>query len=81
MKCVCQGKLRELLSLVGDAPEALHKRQQVLAEYGAWLSERHMREDAAVTFMAAGDLGAALQEYQEGNFWRMAMFIAGDYKL
>ena len=36
-----------------------------------------MREDAAVTFMAAGDLEAALQQYQEGNIWRMAMFIAG----
>ena len=49
-----------------------------MKEYGLWLSERHMREDAAVTFMAAGDLEAALQEYQEGNFWQMAMFIAGD---
>ena len=76
-----QGKLRELLSLIGDEPEALDKRKQVLGEYGSWLSERHMREDAAVTFMAAGDLEAALQEYQEGNFWRMAMFIAGELPL
>ena len=63
---------------MGDGPEASDKRRQVFSEYGSWLSERHMREDAAVTFMAAGNLEAALQEYQEGNFWRMAMFLAGD---
>lgn len=72
-----QGKLRELLSLVGDAPEAAEKRRAVLDQYGGWLSEKHMQEDAAVAFLAAGNLEAALEQYKEGNHWRMALSVAG----
>ena len=72
-----QGKLRELLSLVGDAPETAEKRKAILDQYGTWLSEKHMREDAGVAFLAAGNLIAALEEYREGNHWRMALSVAG----
>jgi hypothetical protein len=72
-----QGKLRELLSLLGDAPEAAEKRMAVLDQYGAWLSEKHMQEDAAVAYLAAGNLEAALVQYKEGNHWRMALSVAG----
>ena len=76
-----QGKLRELLSLIGVSIETADKRKQVLLEYGQWLSARHMQEDAAVAFLAAGDLQSALTEYQEGNHWRMAMSVAGSVPL
>lgn len=72
-----QGKLRELLNLVEDSPSNKQKRQRTLQEYGQWLSERQMREDAAVSFLAAGDLEEALREYQEGNHWQMALAVAG----
>lgn len=73
-----QGQLRELLSLVGEEPEDSDKRRAILSEYGNWLSARHKQEDAAVAFLAAGDLQSALAEYTEGNHWRMALSIAGN---
>ena len=50
----------------------------MLDQYGAWLSERHMREDAGVAFLAAGNLGAAMEQCREGNHWRMALSVAGE---
>ena len=69
-----QGKLRELLSMVSDAA----KRKQVLDQYGEWLAQRNMHEDAAVAFLAASNLPAALAEYQQGNHWQMALAVAGE---
>ena len=36
-----------------------------------------MHEDAAVAFLAAGDLPAALQSYRAGGHWRMVLALAG----
>ena len=70
-----QGLLRELLSLCpADAPE---RQATVLRAVGASLSERSMHEDAAVAFVAAGDLRAALQSYRAGGCWRMVLALAG----
>lgn len=73
-----QGKLRELLHLIGDSTEAAPKRQQAFREYGGWLSERHLREDAALAYIAAGELQPALTEYKEGNHWQMALALGGE---
>ena len=71
-----QGLLRELLSLCpADRSE---QRSTVLRAVGASLRERSMHEDAAVAFVAAGDLRAALQSYRAGGHWRMVMALAGE---
>ena len=71
-----QGLLRELLSLCpADGAEL---RATVLMAIGASLSMRSMHEDAAVAFVAAGDLRAALQSYRAGGHWRMVMALAGE---
>ena len=37
-----------------------------------------MHEDAAVAFLGARDLEAALVEYRRGGFWQMALAVAGN---
>ncbi len=68
--------LRELLSLCPAGRG--EQRPTVLRAIGASLSERSMHEDAAVAFVAAGDLRAALQSYRAGGHWRMVMALAGE---
>ena len=50
----------------------------MLDQYGEWLAQRNMHEDAAVAFLAASNLPAALAEYQQGNHWQMALAVAGE---
>ena len=64
---------------MGEGPQSSAKRKAVLLEYGGWLSESHKQEDAAVAFLAAGDLKSALTQYAEGNHWRMALSVAGSF--
>ena len=63
--------------MIGDGPGTSEKRRKVLVQYGQWLSDKHLLEDAAVAFLAAGDLESAFKEYREANQWRMAMSLAG----
>ncbi len=71
-----QGLLRELLSLC--PADRADRRATVLRAMGASLSQRSMHEDAAVAFVAAGDLHEALHSYRAGGHWRMVMALAGE---
>lgn len=71
-----QGLLREALELYG-APGKDARRRQVLDAYGAHLEGRLMMVDAAMAFMAAGSLPAALRCYVAAGVWQMAMVTAG----
>ena len=51
----------ELLSHMGDGHA---NRKRVLVEYGHWLKDRGMQEDAGAAFLAAEELSLALDAYQ-----------------
>ena len=51
----------ELLSYMGDGHVS---RKKVLVEYGHWLKDRGMQEDAGAAFLAAEELSLALDAYQ-----------------
>lgn len=63
--------------MLGEGPQASEQRREVLSEYGSWLAEQNRQEDAAVAFLAAGKLDAALLQYSEGGHWQMALAVAG----
>ena len=71
-----QGLLRELLSLC--PADRADWRATVLHAIGSSLTKRSMHEDAAVAFVAAGDLREALHSYRAGGHWRMVMALAGE---
>lgn len=72
--CLLQGLLRELLEKL---PGSDNRRMQVLAAYGDALAARNMTEDAAVAYLAAGQLDQALLQYRLAGQWTMAFVLAG----
>ncbi len=63
----------------GDAEAAVQRQQlraRVLDAYGEALAAERKHEDAAVTFMAAGQLDKAMQAYRSSGQWRMLFVLA-----
>lgn len=69
-----KGLLRLLLKLVG--PEKAEQRAAVHAAAGEELETRGKHEDAALAFVAAGDLEKALRAYRLAGAWRQALGLA-----
>lgn len=69
-----QGLLRELLEKL---PVSDKRRAQVLHAYGDALAARNMTEDAAVAYLAAGQLEQCLLQYKLAGQWTMAFVLAG----
>jgi elongator complex protein 1 len=65
--------LRLLLQLTQGKPEL---RRQVHIAAGEELEQRGKHEDAALAFIAAGDLEKALRAYRLGGQWRQALGLA-----
>jgi elongator complex protein 1 len=65
--------LRLLLQLTRGKPEL---RRQVHIAAGEELEQRGKHEDAALAFIASGDLEKALRAYRLGGQWRQALGLA-----
>lgn len=80
---VSKDLLRHLLKLVdrdiecGDGGSGLAARRSVVVKaLGEHLSTKGKYEDAAIAFVAAGDLDLALRSYRLAGAWRPAMTLA-----
>lgn len=75
-----KGLLKHLLALVdssvGADPNVSQKRHVVLKALGDQLSTGGKYEDAALAYIAAGDLEQALRSYRLASAWRPAMTLA-----
>ncbi|GFR43049.1 hypothetical protein Agub_g4055, partial [Astrephomene gubernaculifera] len=69
-----RGLLRQLLQLYDSDSE---HRPAVLDAYGDQLEGSKRYDDAAVTFMAAGQLEKAMRAYRTAGRWRMVFVLAG----
>ena len=74
-----QGLLRELLGALPERGDP--RRARVLGAYGAALAGRNLAEDAAVAYLAAGQGEAALGQYRAAGQWRMALALAGAWRM
>lgn len=75
-----KGLLKHLLALVDSSasadPNTSSKRHVVLKALGEHLSKNGKYEDAALAYVAAGDLEQALRSYRLASAWRPAMTLA-----
>ncbi|KXZ43844.1 hypothetical protein GPECTOR_79g123 [Gonium pectorale] len=69
-----RGLLRQLLQLYENDPE---RRPVVLDAYGEHLEASKRYDDAAVSYMSAGQLEKALRAYRAAGRWRMVFVLAG----